>query len=226
MMRPWTPTLRLFALLIAMPAAAHAQAMSGASVSGSVSAVNVESHTSVAYTAAFEYRFSPVVGFEVEATFVPPFNLPFPGGGIAEPVLPLLPTIRLENEGGRAVIWSNNVRLTIPTTTPRLEPFFVAGGGVASLKHTADYRLSFPAIGILDLPGLAGLAGLLASNNPSSLTYPVTSSSANLALTIGGGASFKTTSHLWIDADLRLIRVLGVEDHNIGRFGAGVRYRF
>jgi hypothetical protein len=38
----------------------------------------------------------------------------------------------------------------------------------------------------------------------------------------------KATEHLWIDADLRLIRVLGDrdQDQNVGRFGAAARYRF
>jgi hypothetical protein len=34
-------------------------------------------------------------------------------------------------------------------------------------------------------------------------------------------------SHVWLDADLRVIRLMGGStDRNVGRFGAGARYRF
>ena len=43
---------------------------------------------------------------------------------------------------------------------------------------------------------------------------------------MGGGVGIKAATHLWIDADLRLIRILGAEDQNVGRFGVDVRYGF
>ena len=58
------------------------------------------------------------------------------------------------------------------------------------------------------------------------IRQPFSSSSVDLALTIGGGVGVRAASRLWIEADLRLFRLLGDEDRNVGRFGAGVRYRF
>jgi opacity protein-like surface antigen len=210
-------------VLLGAPSTARAQSDGAASVAGTVSAFNMDSHTSVAYTAAFTYRFTRVVGLELEATFVPSLNSTFPDGlafAQASAVGLILPSVTLENQSGRAVVWSNNVRIGIPTTTTRLEPFFVAGGGVASLRRTGEYRFTIPPIGILDL------AGLTRAGDGRTLTYPVSSSSTGLALTIGGGVSIKATEHLWIDADLRLVRILGDQDENVGRFGVGARYRF
>jgi opacity protein-like surface antigen len=206
--------------ILILPAIAAAQ--EGASVGGNVSALNMDSNTSVSYSAAFDYRFTRVVGLELDATFAPSLKSPFPGAiiqnasvssGLPGSVIgSILPLPSLSNQKGGAVIFSNNVRVAIPTTTSRLEPFFVAGGGVAGVRHTADLRYTFPPIlGARDIP---------------SFSNQLTSSSLGLALTLGGGLGIKTTSHLWIDADLRLIRILGTDDENVGRFGVGVRYRF
>ena len=127
-------------------------------------------------------------------------------------------SLKLLNESGRAVIWSNNVRVAIPTTATRIEPFFVAGGGVASVRHTADLSLTIPPIIVIGLPPAAG--------GSRTITQPLKTSSTGLALTLGGGVGIRAAAHLWIDADLRLVRILGDEDQNIGRFGAGVRYTF
>jgi opacity protein-like surface antigen len=193
----------------------------GASVSGNVSALNMDSNTSVAYTGAFDYRFNHVVGLELELTWAPSLDTSFATNpqDAASALLPIigpiiLPLPRVSNVGGRAVILSNNVRITIPTTTTRVEPFFVAGGGIASVKKTADVIYTFPP--------LLGIASSVIGNT----VQHVDSSSLGLALTIGGGAGFRVTSHFWIDADLRLVRVLGDHDQNIGRFGVGARYRF
>jgi hypothetical protein len=47
-----------------------------------------------------------------------------------------------------------------------------------------------------------------------------------MALTLGGGAGVRVASSLWLDVDLRLFRLLGDDDRNLGRFGVGVRYAF
>jgi opacity protein-like surface antigen len=209
-----------------MSASARAQEQ-GASVSGNVSAINIDSHTSVAYTGAFDYRFTNVVGLELELTYAPSLEPRF-SGSIISPLpasssiigLPI-PVPTFTNATGRAVIFSNNVRVAVPTTTARLEPFFVAGGGVANVQQTADLQYSFPTIG-------GAFAGGPLVLGTQTLSQRVTSSSVGLALTLGGGIGIKATEHLWIDADLRLIRVLGDrdQDQNVGRFGAAARYRF
>jgi opacity protein-like surface antigen len=127
------------------------------------------------------------------------------------------------NPGGRLVIFSNNVRVDLTTTTERVTPYFVAGGGVASLRRTADYTYPF-----YRFDGLAGpspaLIGPMLPSLP--ITQVVTSSSTSLALTLGGGVSVDMASHVAVQADLRLIRLFGETDRNLGRFGVGIRYRF
>jgi hypothetical protein len=47
---------------------------------------------------------------------------------------------------------------------------------------------------------------------------PVRSSSIDLALTLGGGLDVRVASQLSIEADLRLFRLMGETDRNMGRF--------
>ena len=207
-----------------------------AAVGGNVSAMDIDSYTALSVSGSFEYRFTRVVRLEVEATLAPTLKSPFPNSGYtilagSSPALvadltPALSAMGLTiypgptytNADGRAVIFSNNVRIAIPTTTERL-----AGGGMASVRHTAD--LVYGPVPMAATP-----------NPPTSIVVPtlpvrqftqhVTSSSNDLALTLGGGLSVRTTSQSWIDADLRLFRLLGNTDRNVGRFGVGFKYRF
>jgi opacity protein-like surface antigen len=200
-----------------------------ASVSGTVSAANMASHTDPSFAAAFGYRFTDVVGLELEATVVPTLGAPFPGAtiqgsllGAASPVpiAQIFPTPTFSNPGGRAVIFSNNVRVHIPTTAARIVPYFVAGGGVANIRRTADFNFPTP---ILPVPLEAiGLTPLRFTTS----TQHVSASASQLALTIGGGLGVRAASRLWIDADLRMFRLMGDTDQNLGRFGVGARYTF
>jgi opacity protein-like surface antigen len=214
--------------LLGLPGVATGQDDRGASVGGSVSATNMDSRTELSFAGAFGYRFSRVVGLDIETTLVPSLKSPFPGAPV-QPlstvssviIFPIVPTQAFANPSGRAVIFSNNVRVTIPTTAPRLEPYFVAGGGIASVRHAADVVYSYPPVPI-------PLAGAVA---PALPTFPpisqhLTSSSVGLALTLGGGLGIRVAPQVWVDADLRLFRILGNVDQNVGRFGVGVRYRF
>jgi opacity protein-like surface antigen len=225
-------------VLSCLPGAALGQDDRGASVAAGVSATNMESRTALSFSGAFAYRFSRVVGLELETTVVPTLKSAFPGvtiqdgvgggaiggGGYALPAelqaLLIYPAPFFQNQRGRAVIFSNNVRISIPTTSTRLEPFFVAGGGIASVRHTADYVYSFPRL-------LTPLGGTISPIPPfTTTTQRVSSSSVGLALTLGGGLSVRVASQMAVEADLRLFRILGDEDRNVGRFGVGVRYQF
>jgi opacity protein-like surface antigen len=221
-------------LLLLFADVAFAQEGRTASVAGIVSAMNIESDTAPSFSGSFEYRFNRVVSLEIDATLAVDLNV-FPRGyptlaggsftftsGSAAPTIYPGPTVT--NEDGRAVILSNNVRVVIPTTAARLEPYFVAGGGIASLRQTADLIYS-PILATLT-PELVATGIVVPPRPIRPFTQRVTSSSINLALTLGGGLSVRTTSHLWIDADLRLFRLLGNEDRNVGRFGVGARYTF
>jgi outer membrane protein with beta-barrel domain len=225
-------------VLLSFSSAAAAQDNRGVSAGASASATNLNSRTSWSFAGSFEYRFNRVAGLEVEATGIPTLKSTFspiafpassissfvwasgPAGSVTSLLRPSILPTRFENEGGRAVIFTNNVRVHIPTTADRIDPYFVAGGGIASIRRTADL-----VFGPLTLtPDLIGL-GLTPFPGPS-FRQPFTSSSVDLALTLGGGVSVRAAPHVWIDGDLRLFRLLGDEDRNLGRFGAGVRYRF
>jgi opacity protein-like surface antigen len=242
-MRPFASVLLC---LVAFPAAASAQTDRGASAGASVSATNMDSHTSWSFSGSFEYRVNRVAGFEVEATAVPSMESDFPGATIlnsgsilsgasfsffSDSLTPIpgpvrttiFPQPRFENQRSRTVIFSNNVRVHIPTTADRVDPYFVAGGGIANVRHTAD--LVFSPIVIPGLPPGVVLPASLTQTR----TSPLSDSSTSLALTVGGGVGFRVWSRAWIEADLRMFRLLaseGSEDQNTGRFGVGIRYRF
>ena len=219
-----------FAAAIALPAAAVAQDERGAVVSGSVHATNIDSNTDIGVGGTFGYRFSRVFGLEIEAAVVPKLSGPvgpFPvilsnaitwsslDGSVSPQIFPG-PTI--SDTGGRLVVFTNNARVEIPTASDRVLPYFVAGGGIASTRRTAQIVYSTPT-----LPTVPALPTVPL---PRSISQPLVSASTDLALTIGGGLGVRVARRMWIDVDLRLIRLLGSDDVNVGRFGVGVRYRF
>jgi opacity protein-like surface antigen len=213
----------------ALPANALAQDDRGATVSGSVSATNMDSHTDVAFAGTFGYRFSRVFGMEIEATVVPTFKAPFSNdfpiilsSGSASPpgsvisFTQIYPGPIYGNAGGRVVIFTNNARVEIPTMSTRVVPYFVAGGGIASVRRTADFTYPIP-IAFPTVPTVLP---------PRLISQPVISSTTELALTLGGGVDVRVMKQLSVEVDLRLFRLLGYEDENLGRFGVGARYRF
>ncbi len=211
--------------MVSLPAAA--QDRSSAFVGGSVSAANMESRTEIAYTGAFGYRFSRVVSFVIEATGVPSVESSFPASspvilsaGAAPPStsIAIFPGPTYSNLGGRIVLLTNTARIDIPTTSTRVTPFFSAGGGVANVRRTADFSYQFP------LPLFPPGTPTLPIVRP--FVQHLTSSSTDRALTLGGGAGVRVAKSLWLDVDLRLFRLLGDDDRNLGRFGVGVRYAF
>ena len=215
----------VFASMVSLPAAA--QDRSSAFVGGSVSAANMESRTEIAYTGSFGYRFSRVVSFVIEATGVPsvdsgfPTNTPVILAGTtttASTSVAIFPGPTFSNLGGRIVILTNTARIDIPTTSTRVTPFFSAGGGVANVRRTADF--SYQLLAPLPVPGTPTLPIV------RPFTQHLTASSTDMALTLGGGAGVRVAKALWLDVDLRLFRLLGDDDRNLGRFGVGVRYAF
>jgi opacity protein-like surface antigen len=213
-----------------LPAGVFAQDDRGPVVSGSVSATNMASHTDVSFGGTFGYRFSRVFGMEIEATAVPNLeasvssDLPIilsTASVSSTGVLPVIyPGPVVDNPGGRLVIFTSNARVEIPTVSTRVTPYFVAGGGIASTRRTADVVYTLP----IPIPLPAGQ--VLTPSPPRTLRYPVISSSTDVALTLGGGVDVRAMKRLSIEVDLRLFRLLGYDDTNVGRFGVGVRYRF
>jgi opacity protein-like surface antigen len=217
----------VFALMVSLPAAA--QDRRSAFVGGSVSAANMESRTEIAYTGSFGYRFSRVVSFVIEATGVPSVESPFPTNTpvilagattTASTSVAIFPGPTFSNLGGRIVMLTNTARIDIPTTSTRVTPFFSAGGGVANVRRTADFSYQLPVLLPVSPPGTPTLPII------RPFIQHITASSTDMALTLGGGAGVRVASSLWLDVDLRLFRLLGDDDRNLGRFGVGVRYAF
>jgi hypothetical protein len=191
----------------------------------------MDGRTSISAAGSFEYRLNRVAGLEIEATMVPRLKGNLPNATIqaleaSTVVVPntIAPTIypppTFANQQGRAVMFTNNVRLHIPSTSDRVDPYFVAGGGVANIRQSADF-VYLPFIYTpVSLP-----PGTVIPNTLRPITQPITTSSTALALTLGGGIGVRIASQIWIEADLRLFRLLSSDDRNLGRFGVGVRYR-
>ena len=221
----------LFVLLL-LSSAASAQDDRGVSAGGSVSATNFESTTSWSFAGSFEYRFNRVAGLEIEATVVPSLKSESPdvrilaassSSSFIAAQLSLgpavtFPTSLFVNQRGRAIFFTNNVRVHVPTTVSRIDPYVVAGGGVANVTHTVDYNpiiFNVPTRGSIVSPAIF-----------PPITQPLTTSTTSLALTLGGGVGIRVTGGLWVEGDLRMFRVMGSDDENAGRFGIGARYRF
>jgi opacity protein-like surface antigen len=222
-------TVTALASMLLVTAPAGAQDRGSAFLGGSVSAANMESRTEVAYAGSFGYRFSRVVSFVIEATGIPKVQSEFPStgpiilSGSATPAstsIAIFPGPTFSNPGGRIVLLTNTARIDIPTTSTRLTPFFSAGGGVANVRRTADFTYPYYPLPLLLPPGSPTLPIRLP------IVEHVTSSSTAMALTLGGGVGVRVARSLWLDADLRLFRLLAEDDQNLGRFGVGVRYAF
>jgi len=232
--------LGLITLLVSLVSTSTAaQDGRSAAVGGTVSAINMDSHTSWSIAASFEYRFNRVAGLEVETTFVPTlessFDVPViasssavltsitPGaGGLNVPAI--FPSPSIIDQHARAVMFTNNVRVHVPTTTDRIDPYFVAGGGASNVRRTATIVFSPLPIPVAELTAL-GIV-LPPTLIRSSISEPLRSSSTALALTIGGGLGVRVTSRLSVEGDLRMFRLLETDDQNVGRFGVGARFRF
>jgi opacity protein-like surface antigen len=194
-------------LMLAAPA--HAQ---GAFISGSISAAVDGDHVSPSFAGFGGWRFNQVLGFGLELTHTTDLH----------------PDRRAIyyccDRGSKTNIttFTTNLRLEIPTVSTRILPFVVAGGGIAATtsSSTVFYALS-PEVAAQ----LVAASGLVVNTIPAG-PIRVENTTTEMALTLGGGASFLLTQHLSVDVDLRLLHTLGSESGNIGRFGGGVSYRF
>ncbi len=203
-MRTLASTIALMgAALAAVPGVAHAQ---GALVHGSVAAAVSNGTTSPSFGGGVTYRFNRWLGLGVELNHLSSLETDFPR-------LYSLPA-RDGQSDGRATVFTTNVRLEIPTTSTRIIPFVVGGGGVGSV--TDSYGVVYAALADLIPPGISVLPG------PQKFENTTTS----MALTLSGGASFLLNDHLAVDANLGVLHLTGNSSRNIGRFGGGVSYRF
>ncbi len=200
----------LLAGLVAAPAAARAQ---GALVHASVGAAASGGETSPAVGGGISWRVNRSLGFGVELSHLRSLAADYPAYYCCS-----------DDQEARATVFTTNVRIEIPTTSARIIPYVVGGGGVASV--TQSYSLIYAQLAErlgLDqiLPG-RGRNAVPILPGPSELE----TTSTSMALTLGGGASLLVTEHVAVDADARVLHVASDQGRNIGRFSLGVSYRF
>lgn len=210
----------VFAVLasVAFARPMSAEARQGAIAGGVVAATAVESRTEVSVAGTIGYRVNRFLGFGMEVMSVPTLkpdvaNLA-PSTGLASSgsavVATSVPTSTVTGTNGRATVFTTNVRIEIPTITARVIPYAIGGGGVANVKE--NFTMTPP----VPVPGLPVVIP----------PRPVTQSSTDVALTVGGGVSTVVTAHVSIDVDLRYLRFIANRDLNVRRFGVGCSYRF
>lgn len=179
---------------------------------GAASAALANGNTAPAVSGGVTYRFNRALGFGVE--FARHFDAPADEASVYG---------CCDNDWS-VTSFTTNVRVEVPTTSPRVIPFVVAGGGVAAVTR------SYGPVYFADLANVASRSistiGIdLILPGPPSYEYTTTS----MALTLGGGASVMLTRHAAIDIDLRAVHLLqdGTDGGaTIGRFGVGLSYRF
>jgi len=205
--------ITLAVVLLGLPALAAAQDRTGAFVGGNVSLANMEAHSDAALAGSFGYRFTRLASLVLETTAVPKVRAPLTAN------TQVFQTPGTSTAGGRIVMFTSAMRIDMPTASTRLTPFFTAGGGIASVRRNAEF--TYPSQGLASTPGGPTVPPTLGPT-----TQQTTASSTDLALTLGGGAGIGLTSSLFLDVDLRIFRLMGDDDRNLGRFGVGVRYSF
>lgn len=208
-------TTVLFAIVALVAAAGEARAQ-GALVHGTVAAALSGDTTSPAFGGGVTWRFNRALGLGVELSHLP---------GLEPQFAHIYCCGRGEDET-RATVFSTNVRLEIPTVSRRVIPFVIAGGGVAGITESYDVWYAALANTIDRGAVRTGQIRLMAPSTilPGPSEVEVTSTS--MALTLGGGASLMLTDRFAVDIDLRVLHLMRDEGRNIGRFGAGLSYRF
>lgn len=199
-----TTLLALVVLALSMSSrASHAQ---GALVSGVVAAAAANHTTAPAFGGAITWRANRVLGLGVELSHIRSL----------EPDEARIACCGTDVTT-RTTVFTTNVRLEIPTISPRIIPFVVAGGGIAA--STTRYPVMYAQLAAAGVP----------SNTVPIMPGPgwVDSSATSMALTLGGGASLLLTPRVSIDVDLRALHTMGDNGGgNLGRFGGGISYRF
>ena len=221
-------TLRAAALGLLMAVPVSAQTDSGGLASVTVSSMTIERDTSGSIAASIGYRLNPTIAVGIELTVVPDFEPDVPDfptildGGFARPaeLSPVIfppPEFNVEARGGRATIFTGNLRLQIPTRSARIAPYLVGGAGVAHVRDELRFTITYRPLPL-------GLGSPIVVLSP--FTESIRRTTSDFAMMVGGGVSVLITERWSIDGDLRYIGVAGERDINTGRYGAGITFRF
>jgi opacity protein-like surface antigen len=205
-------------MLGSLASPARAQSAPGAIANGSVAAAVDGGGTDVSVAGSLGFRFNRVLGIGVELTWM---NLKATTpSAVTSPYTSLV----YSNARSDTLLFTTNMRVEIPTSSWRILPYAVGGGGAAGTtnRYTVTIRTSFPPLPLGSIP--SGV--VIPIPIPQSESQAVNASSTGLALTLGGGVSLLATRHISVDIDLRSFYIRGNPSGSIGRFGVGTSYRF
>ena len=141
-------------------------------------------------------------------------------GGLSSAIFPA-PRINVEAEEGRATIFTGNLRLTIPTRSPRISPYLVGGAGVGNVRDELRYTIGYPHSAHCSRRELPARSSSFHRSSES-----IRRTTTDFAMTFGGGVSVLVSDRWSIDADVRYLGVTGERDIQTGRYGGGITFRF
>ena len=197
-------------LAIACGCAAPAHAQQGPRISGFYAGTFGEGDTNTAAGGSVGYRFTPRFGFEFEALALPDFEI---GGTDRE---------------GRGVAFLSNFVTEFPSPARWLTPYVQGGGGIANIRHSADFFFE-------DRDGRRTLApnrnrrGMPQAIPGDARLVRVASGRAetNLALSVGGGVDFSIWRGLAAGPNITFMKFIGgADDIDLTRIGVRTTYRF
>jgi opacity protein-like surface antigen len=237
MIRTMVRTAFMTSVMVAAATSAQAQNDAGGIAGIVVSATTLEEGAHLGITGAMGYRFNRIVSLGLELTTVPSFDpelpdlpvpLPYavtgnttvfgPTGSASNIIIPSPPTYSFGDEEGHITIFTTNLRLDVPTGSRRWFPYIVGGAGVAHVQTEFTINTTFPPFLLTEFP--------VARYSIPPFSEEIEQSSTDMAVTLGGGIALRAGDHLTLELDARYLAVFGYSDLQIGRFGAGVSYRF
>ena len=220
------------AIFLCAMVATSASAQTGQSAFAGVvvSATTIEDGVSPSITGGIGYQLNSIIGLGFELTFVPrlrPGVPDDPDDRYVQPVFASIggfpypsPIVTYGPDEGHATIFTTNVRLTIPTRSRRLSPYLVGGAGVGNVRDTIEFSVTYPPI------LLPAFERIVLVPEPAPFRESLSVVTTAFAATLGGGLSILTSDHWSIDVDARYVAIFGNRDLQIGRYGAGITYRF
>jgi Outer membrane protein beta-barrel domain len=203
-------TLAILSLMISSVTDARAQD-AGARVSGFYAGAFGEGETNIAAGGAVGYRFTPRVGFELEAFALP--DLEFSDTG----------------DSGRGVAFLSNFVSEFPSPARWLTPYVQGGGGVANISQSRLFaRIPDNVQGILRgrIPGRRDARPSLEDAMRVSDLGGRRNESA-VALSVGGGVDFTVWRGLAVGPNITYLKLFGnLTDRDLTRIGFRSSYRF
>ena len=205
-------TLRIFALSLLMVGwAIDVRAQDGgARISGFYAGTFGEGATNTAAGGAVGYRFTPRVGFELEAF--------------------ALPELEFEDTGdsGRGVAFLTNFVSEFPSPARWLTPYVQGGGGVANISQSRLFaRIPDNIQGIPRGRITFRRDGRSSFEDDMRIDLGARRNDIAVALSLGGGVDFTVWRGLALGPNITYLKLFGnIADRDLTRIGFRSSYRF